>query len=204
MISQPKTSGKNEIPFVRDEIENIESQLGMRGIPYSTLADESATVSRVLKSMEDFSGIHLACHASQDLGNSLKSSIHLYDGPLELTEIMKKNLHKADFAFLSACQTSKGDAKLPDEAVHLAAGMLAAGYRSVVGTMWAVVDKHGPDLAELFYKTMLEDSTTEGGAKIDGRLAARALHHATKRLQEKFSDSPDSYLAWVPYVHFGI
>jgi len=58
----------------------------------------------------------------------LRSSIHLYDGPLELSEIMKKNLCNSNFAFLSACQTSKGDAKLPEEVVHLASGMLAACY----------------------------------------------------------------------------
>ena len=204
MISQPKTPGRGEIPFARDEIERIESQLGMRRIPYSTLTDESATVSHVLKSMEEFSCIHLACHASQHTEAPLKSSVHLHNGPLELTEIMKKNPHNADFAFLSACQTSKGDANLPEEAVHLASGMLAAGYRSVVGTMWSVIDKHGPDLAEFFYKRMLEDETNEGAPKIDGRRAARALHDATKHLQEKVSGSPYSYLAWVPYIHIGI
>jgi len=85
--------------------------------------------------MEEFPCIHLACHASQHTKTPLKSSIHLYDGPLELSEIVKKNLRKADFAFLSACQTSKGDTNLPEEVVHLASGMLTAGYRSVVGTM---------------------------------------------------------------------
>src|SRR6266540_2911295 len=196
MISQPKTPGRGEVPFARDEIERIESQLGMRRIPYSTLTDESATVSHVLKSMEEFSCIHLACHASQHTEAPLKSSVHLHNGPLELTEIMKKNPHNADFAFLSACQTSKGDANLPEEAVHLASGMLAAGNRSVVGTMWSVIDKHGPDLAEFFYKRMLEDETNEGAPKIDGRRAARALHDAAKHLQEKVSGSPYSYLAW--------
>jgi CHAT domain-containing protein len=50
------------------------------------------------------------------------------DGHLEVLEIMKQKIPNADLAFLSACQTSTGDEKLPDEAVHLAAGMLAAGY----------------------------------------------------------------------------
>ncbi len=38
--------------------------------------------------------------------------------------------------------------------VHLAAGMLAAGYRSVVGTnqMWSIIDQHGGDMAEFFYE----------------------------------------------------
>jgi CHAT domain-containing protein len=189
----------SKIPFAKDEVEGIKKELGAREIPSFVLADEDATVLRVLESMEKFPCIHLACHASQHPEIPLKSSIHLHDGPLELSDIMKKNLHNSDFAFLSACQTSKGDAKLPEEVVHLACGMLAAGYRSVVGTMWSVFDEHGPDLTGFFYKRLLEDTINEG-RRVD---PARALHGATKHLQEKVSGSPYSFLAWVPYIHIG-
>lgn len=201
MVSQSNTPGKAQIPFARNEVEKIGKQLEIRGIPSCTLGDENATVSRVLASMERFSCIHLACHASQHTSIPLKSSIHLHDGPLELSEIMKKNLRNANFAFLSACQTSKGDAKIPEEVVHLASGMLAAGYRSVVGTMWSVIDEHCSDLAECFYKNLLEDTKE---AKIDGSRVARALHAATRQLQEKAFGSPYSFLVWVPYIHMGI
>ena len=50
---------------------------------------------------------------------------------------MKKRLPKVQLAFLSACQTSVGDKSLSEEAVHLAAGMLAVGYRGVIATMWS-------------------------------------------------------------------
>jgi CHAT domain-containing protein len=117
---------------------------------------------------------------------------------------MKKNLRNADFAFLSACQTSKGDTKLPEEVAHLASGMLAAGYRSVIGTMWSVFDEHGPDLAAFFYEKFLEDTTNGGPRVLDGSRAARALHDATKRLWENLSGSTYSFLEWVPYIHIGI
>ena len=60
--------------------------------------------------MESFpESVHLACHASwQNLEKPLNSGIHLHDGVLELSAITKKNLPNADFAFLSACQTSTG------------------------------------------------------------------------------------------------
>ncbi|KAJ2930106.1 hypothetical protein H1R20_g6978, partial [Candolleomyces eurysporus] len=64
---------------------------------------------------------------------------------------MQKDLKNADLAFLSACQTSAGEQKLSEEAVHLAAGMLAAGYRRVVATMWAIGDRHAPEVAKDFY-----------------------------------------------------
>ena len=206
MVSQPGTPGMNRIPFAKSEVEKIKKQLETRQIPFSTLDDEKATVQCFSESMEQFPCIHVACHASQDMTDPLKSSIHLHDGPLTLSEIIKKKLQNSDFAFLSACQTSKGDTKLPEEVVHLASGMLAAGYRSVVGTMWSIFDEHGPDLADFFYESLLDNnnSTTDDGPNIDGRGAARALHEATQRLREQVSDSPFSFLAWVPYIHIGI
>ena len=204
MISQPNTPGMSEIPFASLEVQKIKSLLETRGISCSTLDDEKATVHRLLEDMEHFPCIHLACHASQNMTTPLKSSIYLHDGHLELSAIMKKNLRNSNFAFLSACQTSKGDEKLPEEVVHLASGMLAAGYQSVVGTMWSIFDEHAPDLAEFFYENLLANATDSEGPMIDGKGAARALHKATQRLRESTSSSPNYFLIWVPYIHIGI
>ena len=203
IVSQPNTPKKTQILGAADEANKVARQLEKRGIFSITLDNQSGTIEGVLKAMETFPSIHLACHASQNTTSPLKSSIYLHDGPLELSEIMKKNLPYSDFAFLSACQTSMGDENLPEEVVHLAAGMLAAGYQSVVGTMWSIFDKHGPDLAEYFYKSLL-DNTKNEGLKIDGAKAARALHCAIQHLREKIPDSLDSLLVWVPYIHIGV
>jgi len=204
MVSQPNTPGMSEIPFAKDEVEKIETQLKGQGIPLSTLVNEMATVNHLLDSMERFPCIHLACHAAQNMIDPLKSSFYLHDGQLRLSEIMKKNLSNSNFAFLSACQTSKGAENLSEEVVHLASGMLAAGYRNVVGTMWSIIDEHGPDLAEYFYESLLGAAATNETPTIDGSHSSRALHDATQRLRKKVSESPDSFLVWVPYIHIGI
>jgi CHAT domain-containing protein len=49
------------------------------------------------------------------------------------TSDIKKTM---SLAFLSACETAKGDKTIPDEAMHLAATLLFAGFRGVVATMW--------------------------------------------------------------------
>ena len=203
IVSQPNTPKRTAILGAADEANKVARQLEKRGFSFITLSDQSGTVEGVLKAMESFSCIHLACHASQNSTSPLKSSIYLHDGPLELSKIMKENFSHSDFAFLSACQTSTGYENLPEEVVHLAAGMLAAGYQSVVGTMWSVFDKHGPDLAEYFYECLLDNATSKRSKVIDSAGTAHALHHATQRLREKLSDSPD-LLAWVPYIHIGI
>ncbi|TFK23355.1 hypothetical protein FA15DRAFT_670556 [Coprinopsis marcescibilis] len=106
----------------------------------------------------------------------------------------------ANLAFLSACQTSAGEEKLSEEAVHLAAGMLAAGYRGVVGTMWSISDRQAPEVARDFYECLL----AEGGKGIDASRASYALHHAIQNLRRRSGNSEHSLLTWVPYVHFGV
>ena len=88
--------------------------------------------------MKSYSCIHFACHAKQNAKQPLKSGFSLYDGQLELSSIIQQRLVGVDFsAFLSASQTNAGGERLSEEAVHLAAGMLAAGCRGAVATMWS-------------------------------------------------------------------
>ena len=45
---------------------------------------------------------------------------------------------------------------LADEVVHIAAGMLAIGYRGVVATLWSISDYYRPEIAQCFYQYMLD------------------------------------------------
>ena len=108
-----------------------------------------------------------------------------------------------ELAFLLACQTSTGDEKLSEEAAHLAAGMLAAGYKGVVVTMWSIKDRYAPEFAEDFYKNLIK-----GADRFSRECVAHAIHHAAQNLRQKLalekSDIERSLLVWVPYVHFGL
>ena len=133
----------------------------------------------------------------------MKSGFALADGRLELSTIIRSDFKHAEFAFLSACQTSTGDITLSDESVHLAAAMLVTGYRGVVGTMWSISDREAPEVAEDFYRELLARSRDVGGKKRpDGEQAAFALHFAVQKLRKRVGDS--NFLLWVPYVHFGV
>ncbi|KAF8869637.1 CHAT domain-containing protein [Gymnopilus junonius] len=180
MISQPGTPNQSPIPKPE--------------------RNAAATVNRVINIMENYTCVHFACHANQNTSDALKSGFALYDGQLDLSSIIQKQLVGAELAFLSACQTSTGDESLAEEAVHLAAGMLAAGYRSVVATMWSIQDQYGPKVAEGFYASLI-DSESEG-LNADG--ASRALHYAIQNLRKSLGDSESSLVSWVPYVHFGV
>ena len=181
----------------------IKKLLEKNDVKVLCLDGKAATVNQGLINMENYSCIHFACHAQQNNKEPLKSGFMFHDGTLELSEIIKKQLVGADLAYLSACQTSTGDEKLSEEAVHLAAGMLAAGYRGVVATMWSISDQHGPQVAEDFYARLisqdLELEQLSGGLSTDN--AACALHYSTQKLRKQFGDL---VLDWIPYVHFGL
>jgi CHAT domain-containing protein len=97
--------------------------------------DIKATVRSMLDKLPQAHILHLACHGYQK-SDPLESCFALNDGPLTISALMELNLPNAMFAFLSACETAKGDQNQPDQAVHLAASLLFCGFRSVVGTMW--------------------------------------------------------------------
>jgi hypothetical protein len=104
----------------------------------------SAKVTQVSASADVFAGIqlasilHMACHGTQDLGDALQSGFFLEDELLPISKLMELELPRAFLAVLSACETAKGDASQPDQAIHLAATMLFMGFKSVVATMWYV------------------------------------------------------------------
>jgi len=200
IISQPSTPGLSRIPGTTQEMNAIVKTVGKELGESLSLEGEAATVGRVKLEMKLYDSIHFACHASQNVESPLKSGFYLHDGRLELSEIMKQRIAHREFAFLAACQTSTGDEKLSEEAVHLAAGMLAVGYRGVVATMWSIKDKYAPVVAEGFYK-YLTDKGASGGPHGNG--PAHALHHSIQGVRQALGDTEQGLLIWVPYVHFG-
>ncbi|KAJ2921240.1 hypothetical protein H1R20_g15853, partial [Candolleomyces eurysporus] len=203
LTSQPNAPGLSSIPGTTKEVGSIHKQAVDHGVRVLNLEGSDVTVDTALQHMEEFSCIHLACHASQDQNEPLQSRFRFHSGSLDLSTIIRKNLKNADLAFLSACETSTGEEKLSEEVVHLAAGMLAAGYRRVVATMWAIADKHAPEVSTDFYDHLLARRVEGDGSGFDGLDSAYALHHAIEQLRKRLDDSEQSLLTWIPYVHFG-
>jgi len=202
MISQPATPNLQCIPGTTKEVGAIKRLLQNHSVEFLCLEGEAATVNQGITNMETHSCIHFACHAQQNTQEPMKSRFMLHDGGLELSEIIKRQLVGADLAYLSACQTSTGDEKLSEEAVHLAGGMLAAGYRGVVATMWSISDHHGPQVAEDFYARLIASQDSERLSSLTTDDAARALHYSTQKLRKQLGDL--KALDWIPYVHFGL
>ncbi|KZT02042.1 TPR-like protein [Laetiporus sulphureus 93-53] len=192
-ISQSAT-----LPNASVEVDKVRQLASSVNISSYALDDAEGTADAVLENLKQYSWVHLACHGVQNKSEPTKSSFILHGGSLKLSQIISQSYDSADFAFLSACQTATGAEDIPEEAAHLAAGMLAAGYRSVIATMWSILDRDAPLVAEEVYRRLLSRPDP------DSSEAALALHHGIKRLRENYTKSDGKSFSWVPFIHVGI
>jgi hypothetical protein len=211
------SSGSLQLPYVSEEIRGVQECLERSSVKVLNELSEHTTVDQMQSLLERYAPqahiLHLASHGVQDT-NPLDSAFLLQDGRLSVADIMRLDLPRAVLAFLSACQTAKGDRNAPDQAVHLAASMLFCGFRSVVGTMWydsklaragiiiadrqfffprLMHDADGPQVARHFYERLLKTD------QLDLDDIPYALDAAVCMLRE--AGVPPS--RWALFVHMG-
>ncbi|KAJ7108260.1 CHAT domain-containing protein [Mycena epipterygia] len=212
VVIQPNTPGCSPLPKTEDELRKIQENIPEKWLTAFGTVESPASVDRVLPHLLSASILHFACHGVQDADIPLQSALVVGNDRLTVSRIMKQSGVASDtgserlekhmgLAFLSACQTAMGDKKLPDEAIHLAATLLFAGFRSVVATMWTMQDADGPEVAEAFYGHLFRnaDPTSDPPVFPDLNESAKALHLAVKKLREKVP-----LARWVPFVHYGL
>ena len=190
LVAQPDT-----LPGAFGEIKAIEATK----TPVKTLISAMATPEAVIEGLRDHRFAHFVCHGSLEAGKPFDASLELHKDNLTLLAIVRSQLPVAEFAFLSACHTAElTEGSVADEGLHLAAAMQYCGFRSVVGTMWAMADTDGADLSKHFYKAIFNDKLDHGGRYHER--SARALQIAVKKLRKKRGVTLER---WVNFVHYG-
>jgi CHAT domain-containing protein len=184
---------KSKLPLVREELRRIQSL----GNSIDVLLGEQANRETLLPHLQQYSWVHFACHGHLAAKEPFLSSFQLHDNErLTLADLMKARFSNAELAFLSACNSAAIDVdNTPDEVIHLAAALQFCGFRSVVGTLWAMADIDGPDVAEDFYRYMFRDAGSIG----DFRDTAIALNHATREMRKRRIPMD----RWINFVHIG-
>lgn len=156
--------------------------------------------------------LHLACHAVADVADPLRSRLRLADGPLAVGDLLAHRPTgriQLDRVVLSACATNvSGDDH--DEAFSLATTFLAAGARTVFGSMWTVPDAYTSRLVFMVHHYL----------HVDGCRPADALHRAQRwaldpdrvapatmpaqLVAARSALAPDDPVAWAGFVHLGV
>lgn len=194
LVGQPNTPNERPLPKVLEEMCAVQKHA-----PHATtLEDKDGTRDAVLLGLTYHSWLHLACHGHHNASKPFMSHFSMHDGPLSLLDLIEKDLPHAELAILSACHSARVSEALPDEVLHAAAGMLFAGFKSVIGTMWALDDGIGSALADRFYKRMLGGKKGPkdcSEAAVNLEMAFRMLEKAGHRM---------SLAQRVNVIHFGI
>ncbi|KAJ6484145.1 CHAT domain-containing protein [Mycena sanguinolenta] len=187
-IIQPDAPGCTPLPGTTEELEKITRHVSTTWLTVLSRPTRKQALDQLPKS----SIAHFACHGIQDGSEPLNSGLMLADGRLKVSEIMKSDdgdsrQRGMSLAFLSACETTKGDKATPDEAIHLAASLMFAGFHSVVGTMWKMQDVDGPKVADGFYEHLFKECAPSCTPPIlpDLRKSAEALHLVVDKLRRE-------------------
>jgi len=193
LVASPDDSLKEAWP----EVWSVQHLNTVTGV--TTLIGKRATTSVVLEGLQDHQFSHFICHGNLVPEKPFDASFGLYGGNrLTLLDILRSRLPTAEFAFLSACHIAElTEGSIADEGLHLAAAVQYCGFRSVVGTMWAMADQDGGDLAKHFYNSMF--SSDEAGVPYHER-SARALRDAVRSIRKKKRLPLEQ---WVNFVHYG-
>jgi CHAT domain-containing protein len=93
-----------------------------------------------------------------------------------------------------------------DESIHLCSAVQLAGFPSVIGSLWNVVDAEAAQVAVDVYSWMLK-----GGTTLQTHKSAESLHDAVLKLRERTRSvlqfqrgNLSDPLIWATYVHVGV
>ncbi|MFB3826837.1 MAG: CHAT domain-containing protein [Bryobacteraceae bacterium] len=170
-------------PFIREEGEAV-----ARALPGARLyLGPQASEARLREHGAESRFIHIATHGLFRQDNPMFSSIRLGDSQLTLFDLYQLRLG-AELVSLSGCGTGLNVVVGGDELLGLVRGLLYAGARSVLVTLWDVNDRSTAEFMELFYARL---GSAAGSAD--------ALRQAMAELRERY---PHPYY-WAPFVLVG-
>lgn len=99
--------------------------------------------------------LHLATHGVFDPAAPLNSALLLAPGPTDDGRLTAGDLYRldldADLVTLSACDTALGKITGGDDVVGFTRGLLYAGARTIIATLWQVDDQATKELMQDFY-----------------------------------------------------
>ncbi len=170
-------------PHILEEVKNVAAQL-----PNSQLfLGAEASEERLRSKGPGSRFIHIATHGLFRQDNPMFSSLRLGDSQLSLLDLYSLNL-SSELVTLSGCSTGLNAIVGGDELLGLVRGLLSAGTRGVLVTLWDVDDSSTAAFMKSFYRQLM--STSHKG---------QALQQTVLEMRKNY---PHPY-HWAPFVLIG-
>ena len=135
-----------DTPFIGEEIRAVASAVPEPQV----LVGAQATEEALRKQGRQSRLIHIATHGYFRQDSPMFSAIRLSDSYLNLYDLYRMNL-PVDLLTMSGCVTGMNAVEEGDELVGLTRGLLYAGARSLLLSLWDVGDRSTSDLMRNFY-----------------------------------------------------
>jgi len=190
-VGQASAKGEPELPSVSSELTIVAERIQDLAT-FTRLEGPESNISQVSRELRRSKWVHFAGHAIPNRKHPFDSAFGLHDGHFTVERIMGCELENPEFAYLSASHTMVGDEESTDEMIHLASAMQFAGFRSVIGTMWAVDDAYVNKIVSKFYENLVD-----GSGHLNYTRAAMALQKTMNSLGSVPLDQR------IMYVHIG-
>jgi CHAT domain-containing protein len=172
-----------QAPFIEDEVRAVAEV-----VPGASLyLGEQATQSVLASQGAESRLIHIATHGFFRKDNPMFSGIRLGDFYLSLYDLYQMDL-PADLVVLSGCATGLNVVAAGDELLGLVRGLICAGARSLVLSLWDVQDKSTAEFMRSFYRHY-----AVSGSK------SKALQATMREMRQRY---PHPYY-WAPFILVG-
>lgn len=180
---------------------------GVRIIQYS-----KATSEAVLSRIEEYNLLHLICHCRRDREAPFQPLFLMYNGHFSPIDVARRQPTRAELAILSLSRPSDDrEPFLLKDSLHPAAGMMLAGFKSVVASVEkAQSDKPGKSLMERFCDGMQGESYDKAAVilkkvRFDDKVLHRDRFDDKKILHiDRFHGDATSLMQYVNTVHYGV
>ena len=172
-----------QAPFIEHEVRAVAEALPGARVFVGAEATQAVLSSAGAESRL----IHIATHGFFRKDNPMFSGIRLGESYLSLYDLYTMNL-PADLVVLSGCATGLNVIAAGDELLGLVRGLIYAGARSLVLSLWDVHDQSTAEFMRSFY----------GHYAVSG-CKSKALRAAMQDLRERY---PHPYY-WAPFMLVG-
>ncbi|GAB3852518.1 CHAT domain-containing protein [Dactylosporangium cerinum] len=190
VVAVPEVPSQPPLAFARGEARRV----AVLAPGARLLEGPDATRAAVLRRLPGIRHFHYSGHAASSLLDGASARLLPHDwqvAPLTATDVAELSLHGADLAFLGGCDTALNGIKLADEAVTILAAFHLAGFRHVIGGLWALDDEQNATVAEQVWQHVGRHGTAD---------VARALNDAVVALRDRWINYPS---IWAGYQHVG-
>jgi CHAT domain-containing protein len=198
------------LPGAQDEAQYVARTLG--GTP---LIGPDATKRAVLEELPTHSVFHFATHGILLEDAPLLSGVALANKEILTVHELLASRFNADLVTLSACDTGVGVLTGGQEIIGLGRGLLAAGARRAVVSLWVVGDgaaavlmgcftdalKRGEDAVDALRSAQAEMRKLDATALSDARESVRDIEPAGQRVEPRGGDHPQR---WAPFIVIGM